>query len=155
MTAVIPAVVLDIEENVIQSELEKFHIFTQANKLVINRKKCFVMKFSRSKKYDFPAELTLGGSETLEMRKEHTILGIKVQNDLKWQSQCDEMVERATGITWALAEGDEGPGGAPGHPRGVLEVRGQGPASPIYRRYNRRHLSPGKSDLQGRNGRKL
>ena len=34
--------VLDIEDNVIQSELEKFHIFTQANKLVINRKKCFV-----------------------------------------------------------------------------------------------------------------
>ena len=38
----------------------------------------------------------------MEVRKEHTILGIKVQDDLKWQSQCDEMVKRATSITWAL-----------------------------------------------------
>ena len=94
--------VLDIEENVIQSELQKFHNFTQTNKLVINKKKCFVMKFSRSKKYDFPTELTIGDSDLLEVKKEHTILGIIVQDDLKWQSQCDEMVRRATATTWAL-----------------------------------------------------
>ena len=52
--------------------------------------------------YDFPAEITIGGSEILEVKKEQTILGIKVQEDLKWQSQFDEMVKRATSITWAL-----------------------------------------------------
>ena len=38
----------------------------------------------------------------MEVRKEHTILGIKVHDDLKWQSQCDEMIKRATSVTWAL-----------------------------------------------------
>ena len=60
------------------------------------------MKFSRSKNYDFPAELTIGGSDILEVKREHVILGIIVQEDLKWQSQCEEMVKRATSTTWAL-----------------------------------------------------
>ena len=38
----------------------------------------------------------------MEMRKEHTILGIQVQDDLKWQSQCEEMVKRATVTKLAL-----------------------------------------------------
>ena len=66
--------VLDPEENVIQSELQKFLCFTQTNKLVIN-------------KLDFPAEITIGDSEILEVKKTYRILGIIVQDDLKWQSQ--------------------------------------------------------------------
>ena len=94
--------VLKPEENVILSELKKFYNFTQSNKLVINKKKCFVMKFSRSRKLDFPAEITIGGSDILEVKKVHRILGIMVQDDLKWQTQCEEMVRRATSTTWAL-----------------------------------------------------
>ena len=94
--------VLRPEENVILSELEKFFNFTQTNKLVINQKKCFVMKFSRAKKYDFPPEITIGGSDILEVKKVHRILGIMVQDDLKWQTQCEEMVKKATSTTWAL-----------------------------------------------------
>ena len=94
--------ILRPEENVLQSELQKLYEFTVSNKLVINRKKCYVMKFSRSRKYDFPAELTIGGSDILEVRTQHSILGITVQDDLRWQSQCDEMVRRATRCTWAI-----------------------------------------------------
>jgi hypothetical protein len=94
--------VLIPEENVLQSELQKFYEFTLSNKLVINRKKCYVMKFSRSKKYDFPAELTIGGSDILEVKTQHRILGIIVQDDLRWQAQCEEMVTRATRCTWAI-----------------------------------------------------
>ena len=60
------------------------------------------MKFSRSTKYDFPAELTIAGSDTLEVKTQHRILGIIVQDDLRWQAQCDEMVRRATQTTWAI-----------------------------------------------------
>jgi hypothetical protein len=38
--------ILSSEENVLLSELQKFHEFAETNKLVINRKKCYVMKFS-------------------------------------------------------------------------------------------------------------
>ena len=94
--------VLSNTENVLQAELQKFYEFTLANKLKINNKKCYVMKFSRSRKYDFPAELTIAGSDILEVKNEHRILGIIVQDDLRWQAQCDEMVRRATRTTWAI-----------------------------------------------------
>ena len=55
-----------------------------------------------SKKYDFPAELTIGGSDILEVKTQHPILGIIVQDDLRWQAQCEEMVMRATRCTWAI-----------------------------------------------------
>ena len=60
------------------------------------------MKFSRSRKYDFPAEMTIGGSDILQVKTKHRILGIIVQYDLRWQSQCEEMVSRATRCTWAI-----------------------------------------------------
>ena len=94
--------VLRNTENVLQAELQKFYEFTLSNKLKINNKKCYVMKFSRSRKYDFPAELTIAGSDILEVKNEHRILGIIVQDDLRWQAQCDEMVRRATRTTWAI-----------------------------------------------------
>ena len=60
------------------------------------------MKFSRSRKYDFPLELTIGGSDILQVKTQHRILGVIVQDDLRWQSQCNEMVSRATRCTWAI-----------------------------------------------------
>ena len=93
---------LNPSEDILQQELDKFSLFTENNKLVINRRKCFVMKFSRSRKYDFPPEFTIGGSEILEVKQEHRILGVVVQSDLRWQSQCEEMVRRATSTTWAI-----------------------------------------------------
>ena len=60
------------------------------------------MKCSWPKNHDFPTELTIGDSDILEVKKEHTILGIIVQDNLKWQSQCEEMIKRATSVTWAL-----------------------------------------------------
>ena len=93
---------LNPTEDILQQELDKFYLFTENNKLIINRRKCFVMKFSRSRKYDFPPEFTIGGSATLDVKQELRILGVMVQSDLRWQSQCEEMVRRATSTTWAI-----------------------------------------------------
>ena len=76
--------------------------FTEQNKLLINRRKCYIKQFTCSKKYDFPQKFTFGGSEVLDIKKEHIILGVVVQSDLKWQSQCQEMVRRPTSTTWAI-----------------------------------------------------
>ena len=94
--------ILNPQENILQQELENFYQFTLTNKLVINKRKCFVMKFSRSKKYDFPPEFTIGGSEILEVKREQRILGIIVQDSLRWESQCQEMIKKATNTTWAI-----------------------------------------------------
>ena len=60
------------------------------------------MHFSRSKKYDFPPEFSIGGSEVLQVKKELRILGVIVQDRLRWDSQCKEMVKKATTTIWAL-----------------------------------------------------
>ena len=60
------------------------------------------MQFSRSKNYDFPPEFRIGGSEILQVRKEQRILGVIVQDSLKWDSQCQEMIRKATNTTWAI-----------------------------------------------------
>ena len=94
--------ILKDDENVLQSELNKFALFTRNNKLVINKAKCYVMMFSRSRKFDFPPEFTIDGSDILEVKKSHKILGIIVQDDLKWEKQVQEMVRKATKTIWVL-----------------------------------------------------
>ena len=90
------------EENVLQQELIKFEAFALQNKLVINSSKCSVMYFSRSKKYAFPPEFSIGTTQVLEVKKVQRILGIQVQDDMRWNSQVEEMVRKATRTTWVL-----------------------------------------------------
>ena len=79
---------LKLEENILQHELDKFYQFTVNNKFVVNKRKRFVVQFSRSKNYDFPPELTIGVSDIPEVRKEQRILLVIVENSLRWESQC-------------------------------------------------------------------
>ena len=90
------------QENILQQQLLKFEDFTIQNKLIINSSKCFVMYFSRSKKYAFLPEFSIGNAQVLEVKKVHRILGVLVQDDLRWQSQVEEIVKRATKTTWVL-----------------------------------------------------
>ena len=47
-------------------------------------------------------EYTIGRSEMLEEKKTVKILGIQVQSDLRWQSQVNQMISRASKTTWVL-----------------------------------------------------
>ena len=60
------------------------------------------MYFSRSKKYAFPPEFSIGTTQVLEVKKVQRILGIQVQDDMRWNSQVEEMVRKATRTTWVL-----------------------------------------------------
>ena len=93
---------LQVEENVLQQELTKFEDFAMRNKLVINSKKCFVMLFTRSKIHAFPPEFSIGRVNILETKDYHKILGVTVQNYLRWTKQVDNMVKKATQTTWVL-----------------------------------------------------
>jgi hypothetical protein len=77
-------------------------MWTVDNKLLVNSKKCFVMKLSRSRINDFPPEYTIGGSNILEEKKEMKILGIIVQSNLGWNSQVTQMVGKASKTIWVL-----------------------------------------------------
>ena len=90
------------EENIVQQELDRFYQFAIQNKFVISKSKCYTMVFTRSRKYGFPPEFTLGESEFLEERQEATILGVKITSSLSWESQVQSMVTKATNTVWTL-----------------------------------------------------
>ena len=74
--------ILKPQEDIMQSELDRFHSWATKNKLQINSKKCMTMQFSRSKSYDFPMDYFIGGSNILEERDTLQILGVQVHSDL-------------------------------------------------------------------------
>jgi hypothetical protein len=94
--------VLKQEEDIVTQELDRFSQFTNQNGFVINRKKCYTMVFSRSRKYDFPPEFSIGNSDFLVEKKEATILGVVVQSNLRWDSQIQQMVGKAAKAVWTL-----------------------------------------------------
>ena len=49
-------------ENILKQELFWFEDLVTNNKLVINTRKCYVMLFTKSKKYSFPPEFAFGNS---------------------------------------------------------------------------------------------
>ena len=90
------------EEDIMQIELDRFHEWTIQNKLLINSKKCMTMQFSRSRKYDFAMDYTIGSPSILEERETLTILGIKIQSNQRWNEQVNQMIARASKTTWVL-----------------------------------------------------
>ena len=60
------------------------------------------MLFNRTRNYSFPPEFSLGNQDTLEVKREHKILGVIVQDGLRWQAQVEHMVRRASNTIWVL-----------------------------------------------------
>ena len=85
-----------------RQELQRLYEFTNLNGFVINKKKCYTMVFSRSRKYDFPPEFSIGDSSFLAEKQEATILGVIVRSNLRWDSQIQQMVRKATKAVWTL-----------------------------------------------------
>ena len=94
--------IVDPIENVLQHELNRFQEETTKNNFVTNKKKTAVMVFNNSKKYAFAPDFHLGDSETLETYCELKVLGVMIQNDLKWDAQVNQMTKRASSKIWLL-----------------------------------------------------
>ena len=62
------------------------------------------MLFNPSKKYAFPPEFQMGpeSDENLTVKNVHKILGVHVQNDLRWNAQVEHMVKKASKKIWLL-----------------------------------------------------
>ena len=93
--------ILNPEENILQHELDRFDNEIKQNNLVINSKKSLVMVCNPSKKYDFPPEFTIG-QKMLEVKSSLKILGITIQDDLRWNEQVAEMTKKASRKIWVL-----------------------------------------------------
>ena len=100
--------ILNPHENVLQHELFRFQREITNNNQVTNDKKTVILLFNFSQKYSFPPEFQLhegnnpSTSRYLNVQKSHKILGLFVQNDLRWGTQVDYMVKKGSKKIWML-----------------------------------------------------
>ena len=88
--------------NVMQQNLIKLEDFTKDNLMKINEKKSKIMIFNKSKKYDFPPELSFSNKETLECLEDTRLLGIVLSSNLKWNANSEAIYKKSMEKMWLL-----------------------------------------------------
>ena len=68
----------------------------------INPTKTKIIKFNKSRKYDFPPEICLSGDQMLDVVSDVKLVGVMVSHDLKWQKNTDFICLRARRKLWVL-----------------------------------------------------
>ena len=94
--------ILNPLENILQEELDRFSKEVCESNLVINDKKSLIMMCNPSKNYDFPPEFKVGHSNSLEVKSSLKILGVMVQDDLRWGEQVTQMSKKASRKIWVM-----------------------------------------------------
>ena len=78
----------------LQDDLHEFSKWSSSNGLNLNAKKCQALEINFSIASPHHADLKIG-SDKLEYVDQAKILGLWLQNDLKWQTQVDVMLKKA------------------------------------------------------------
>ena len=87
---------------ILQKHLDKVEQFTTNNQMKIKASKSKVIIFNKSRKYDFPPEMTFQYDEILECLEETNLLGIQISSSLKWDSNTSAICEKAMSKMWLL-----------------------------------------------------
>ena len=77
-----------------QGHLDDINLWTKNNKMLINQMKSKTMIFNFTQKYQFTTRLQLSG-QSLEVIPETKLLGVIIQDDLKWNANIANLVKRA------------------------------------------------------------
>ena len=89
-------------QNELQDDLNRLKQFTDKNLMTINQKKTQIMKFNFRKSQDFPPIFRIGDGPVLDIVSEAKILGIVIQDNLKFTSHVKYMIGRASKKIWTL-----------------------------------------------------
>ena len=68
----------------------------------INPKKTKIISFNKSRKYDFPPELSLSDGEFLEVATDIKLVGVIVDRTLSWQKNTDYICQKAIQKLWTI-----------------------------------------------------
>ena len=82
-------------------QLQRTEEYAKLNDMAINYEKTKLMVFNTCKSVDFRPEFEFG-SKQLEVVDEMRLLGITVRSDLKWTSNTQDIVKRASSKLWIL-----------------------------------------------------
>ena len=94
--------ILPSENNLLQGHIIEMENFAEVNRMKINRDKSNIMKFSRAVKTDFPLEVYFSNNEILEEISEIKLLGVFIENSLKWTKNTDYICQKARQRIWLL-----------------------------------------------------
>ena len=70
--------------------------------MIINKKKTEAMKFTFSRKFDFPPEVRFSDGSLMNVVSVKIILGVQISDDLKWKQNTNFIVNKARGKIWIL-----------------------------------------------------
>ena len=85
----------------VYKQLQRTEEYAKLNDMAINYEKTKLMVFNTCKSVDFRPEFEFG-SKQLEVVDEMRLLGITVRSDLKWTSNTQDIVKRASSKLWIL-----------------------------------------------------
>ena len=87
---------------VLQKNLDTIEIFTNNNQMKINSGKSKVMIFNKSRKYDFPPEMSFQDGKILECVEETKLLGVQLSSSLTWYFNTSAICAKAMSRMWLL-----------------------------------------------------
>ena len=93
---------LPSERNLLQKYICDAEDFADKNKMIINKKKTTAMKFTNSKKYDFPLGLNFTDGTEVESTEVAKMLGVIVSSNLKWRNNTNYICSKARRKLWLL-----------------------------------------------------
>ena len=85
-----------------QIELDKVAIYCNTYEMMINASKTVTMLFNTSKKIDFLPRLKIGNDNYLEVVSRYKLLGVIIQNDLKWNANTSNICHKGFARLWML-----------------------------------------------------
>ena len=94
--------ILPPENNLLQFYLNDAEKFTKDNKMIINPTKSKVMLFNKSRKWDFPPELSFSDRTNLEYVSKMKLVGVVLSDDLRWSKNTQYICDKAMQKMWTL-----------------------------------------------------
>ena len=82
-------------------KLKETEEYATVNQMKINYHKTKLMLFNPCWSVDFMPEMELGNQQ-LELVEQMRLLGVIIQSDLKWGSNTEDIVKRASNKLWVI-----------------------------------------------------
>ena len=92
---------LPVQNSKVARQLEKTRKQASNNEMKLNYKKTKVMIFNPCRNIDFMPEICIEGNE-LEVVEEMRLLGLIIRSDMRWTSNTENMIKKASKRLWML-----------------------------------------------------
>ena len=94
--------ILPAENNLLQFYLDDTEQFTRDNLMRINPKKSNIILFNKSRKWDFPPELSFSDKINLQYVSHLKLVGVVVSEDLRWERNTEYICKKSMQRMWTL-----------------------------------------------------